>query len=349
MIFSTVKKSESILVGRYNARAIYTASTFFNRPAVILIPGIGGNGPEEFIPGSMTTDSKDCLLFNEFAKAINEADVATLQIGKPGIDYLSAKPYNASMYENATWDDLLNNVIDAIQFLVKKGYNTTNIHLLGHSEGAVVAVDVASIYKEKLAGIILLGFVGENLLNMIKFQLLEAPIEYLIKSTIDSNHDNLITKEEVSKWNDTLVWKFKPNQTSVPIKEIRKFVKNDPIRLNLLKEIEQSSIWQKVLKRKNIYKLTANLSNFLNVKCFHGELDMHALVKNAVELKKSCERVLKKKNKNNNHKLCQVSIVKGVGHGFSVPKPPRSQMYADKTIGPPIQDFLDDLKNYAKT
>ncbi|KAJ3214172.1 hypothetical protein HK099_006993 [Clydaea vesicula] len=343
----TQKKPLQSTFGRYEARSIYTAASSFDRPAVILLPGSGPNGPEEFVPESSTADGKPAYLFNDMAAAINKADVATFQIGKPGIDYLSAKPYNASMYANSTWDDLMNNAEDAIQFLVNKGYKSTNIHLLGHSEGTVVAYDIAAKYKNKIAGIILLGYVGETLHKVLLWQLFDAAILELIKPTVDLNHDGQITREEYAKWNDTGLINFKPDQESISIAEIKNAHKNDPKSLEVLKGMENSPIWRKVFDRKPIYHQTATLSRYLKVKCFQGDLDMQTVVKNALELKKYCKKVAKHYNQKT--KLCDVSIIKGVGHGFSVPKPPRSHPYADLTLGPIIPSFLNELTKYSKT
>ncbi len=44
----------------------------------------------------------------------------------------------------------------------------------------------------------------------------------------------------------------------------------------------------------------------------------------------------------------QVSLIPGVGHGFSAPRPPRSHPYLDMTVGPVSSEFQSELSRLAE-
>ena len=80
-----------------------------------------------------------------------------------------------------------------------------------------------------------------------------------------------------------------------------------------------------------MYSQIASLS--IPVLGFTGSVDVQTPPRQLEELTKACKAAKKKD--------CASHVVPGVGHFFSAPRPPRSQMLVDATLGPVSPDFLE--------
>ncbi|MBI4041040.1 MAG: hypothetical protein HY390_04130 [Deltaproteobacteria bacterium] len=68
---------------------------------------------------------------------------------------------------------------------------------------------------------------------------------------------------------------------------------------------------------------------------------MQTPARGAQNLQKACDAI----GKTN----CQITIVPGLGHGFSEPKSPRKHPLLDLTLGPVDSRFQETLFNLAKS
>lgn len=113
-----------------------------------------------------------------------------MAIGKPGVEFFSSWDpttyfYDKALYANSEWTDLIDNVADAVAFVREQpSVDKGRIFLLGHSEGAHVAVDYAAS-DPSLAGLILLGYSGENLKTIVDWQLFHRNIDLFVKTDLD--------------------------------------------------------------------------------------------------------------------------------------------------------------------
>lgn len=333
----------SIQIGRYHSRGLLGLKKEGKAPLVILVPGSGPNGPRELIPGSLTVDGKDAAIFHQFAATLNEAGVQTLQLGKPGVeDRTTFDPkaifYDLNQYKGLHWSDLLNNLDDAFNFaLTQPTVDSQHIWILGHSEGTQVAVEYARA-NSKVAGVILLGYAGEDISTIVDWQIFRRGIDDFVEPDVDTNHDGIITKDEAAKWQGVFFWDWKEGQQSVTTTEIEAVLRADPERQAAFNAMKSTPLYADgIWNRGPIYGETASLKQPVYV--FTGQLDEQTPPDEAMKLDAACKAVQKND--------CIVSLIPGVGHGFSPPVPPRSHPFLDMTVGPPSQDFLNTLAGLA--
>jgi pimeloyl-ACP methyl ester carboxylesterase len=348
LIFSTAAHADSqkISIGRYQSRAIWTqisADPSSKKPVVILIPGSGPNGPEEEMTGDITGDGQAHSLFGEFSTPFNQAGVSTLQLGKPGIDYYSpgdADPvfYNKVLYENLHWRDLLNNLADGLAWVkTQPGVDLNRIYVLGHSEGTQVATDYAAIDKS-FAGIILLGYAGEDVSTTLNWQIFHRDLEDWIIPNVDTNHDGYVSKAEADLWPE-FQWDWTSDQEKLSYAEIDSAETSNQDYINDYNSAEKIPLYQDgIFNRGPLYTNTASVEQTVYV--FNGSLDVETPPEQSLKLDATC-KLMKKKN-------CYVTIVPGVGHGFSPPKAPRAQKLLDATLGPVTPAFQSMLFDLAK-
>lgn len=335
--------SNKFNIGKYQSRAIWNNAQGINEnskaPVVILIPGSGPQGPEEMMPQNLTSDGKEHSLFEQFSSPFNKAGIHTLALGKPGVEFFSSwEPttwfYDKNLYINLHWKDLIDNIREAIAYVgTRKDVDHARIYLLGHSEGTQLSVDYASM-DTSVSGLILLGYSGDDLATTAYWQLFERDIDNFVIPSLDKDKDGFITIIEASEWPE-FQWDWKSSgKDEISIEEIREFIKNDSPRQEMYDSIKKHPLYSDgIFERGNINHLTASLVQPIYV--FTGELDQQTRPEEAMELEKVCLK-LKKGN-------CAVTIVPGVGHGFSPPKVPRKHPMLDLTLGPVTETFQETL------
>jgi pimeloyl-ACP methyl ester carboxylesterase len=343
--WANVAIADNLILGKYRSRAIWTAASAeqSKAPVVILIPGSGAHGPEEMMPPSMTADGKDHALFSEFSGAFNKAGVHTLAVGKPGIEFFSGWDiskwfYDVALYKGLHWQDLIDNLGEAVSYVRSlSSVDPTRIYVLGHSEGTQVAVDYAA-NDPSIAGVILLGYAGEDLATIVDWQLFKRDIEDFIATDVDANHDGYVTKEEAAKWSE-FQWNWQPGADRVSYQDIENAARKEPQRMAFADKMRNSPLYDHgIFNRGPIYQKTASLHQ--SVFTFTGALDLQTPPKEALALADTCKDVRKKN--------CSVTVVPGVGHGFSPPKKPRSHPLLDMTLGPVEPSFQDLLTQVAQ-
>ena len=296
------------------------------------------------IPGKMTADGKDAAVLLRIAKPFIDAGFNVLALGKPGVDFFSSWDpnkmfYDANLITNLTWQNLLDNAKEGVQFLRKQlSVDNDRIYVLGHSEGTQVATDLAK--DTPLAGMILLAYSGEDLLTTVKWQMAGRTVDHFIKTDVDSDHDGLISKQEAAKWPANFSWDWKAGQEKVSIKEVQDAMEQDLRTKEALAAIRKIPFCASSGKceRGPVYKETASFKGPLYV--FTGELDLQTPASEALKLKQVCEA----RKKNN----CFVEIVPGVQHGFSPPRAPRRHPLLDISVGPVEPFFQEELAKLAK-
>jgi hypothetical protein len=330
-------------IGTYQSRAIIRQSSDNQKHAtIIMIPGSGANGPEEEMPASLTLDNRDQSLFQEFSEPLNNAGANTIAIGKPGVDYftgfIGAKWfYDQALYNSLTWQNLIDNVHAAVDFaLTLPSTDPTRVYVLGHSEGTQVVVDYAAT-DSRVKGIILLGYVGQDIATLVDWQLYHRPIEFFVTTDVDANKDGYVDKDEASHWPE-FKWNWQPGQDRVSYKEIEAALRADPQLKAFYDKLANSPLYSSgIFHRGEINTKAAALKQDLYV--FNGQLDMQAPAREALALKAACEQAQKAN--------CNVSFVPAVGHAFSAPRPPRAQPVVDMTLGPVSPDFQATLRELA--
>ncbi|NBW81062.1 alpha/beta hydrolase [bacterium] len=333
---------QRLKVGRYQSRAILNCApiqTNRSETLAIMIPGSGSNGPEEMAPADMTLDGKDVSLFEPIASSFRNAGLHTLQLGKPGVEYFSTWDqskwfYDQKMYSALKWKDLLDNVQDAISFTKSTApCGSKKIVLVGHSEGTMVAIDVADANRS-VDGIILLGYTGGPYKNILDWQLFERPFEWLIAKDVDANHDGFVTRSEADQWPGVVSYPWRSIETQVSIDTLRALQRQNSKLVEVIENFKNSplvsdGIWD----RPSIHEKAAGLAQ--PILAFTGENDIQTPVSEINALLKACRT----KQKSD----CEGHVVPGLGHAFSPLRGPRAQPLLDATLGPVSENFVSSL------
>jgi len=329
---------QKLTFGRFQSRAIFNAAVGAQCPAPIVVmePGSGPNGPEEMIPGELTLDGHDQPLFNQFAEGMRRGHVATLQVGKPGIDFFkgwgeSDILYDKDLYVNMSWQDLIDNLFDAVTLAkTLPCVDVHRIYIFGHSEGTQVAVDFAHQHPE-VKGLIMSGYSGEALATTVDWQLFRRVIDSWLEPDVDVNHDQIITLDEVKSWPEFV---FPPGVTQMSFAEIEATARADQSLQDEVTGMKSLNIWKGVFDRAPIYKETAELPQDIFI--FTGSVDTQTRPEEALRAKDACAAVQKQN--------CHVQIVDGLTHGMSQLKGPRKQKLLDATLGPVDESFENLLQ-----
>lgn len=343
--------AEKVEIGPHQSRAVWMPGRGSKsaHPVVILVPGSGANGPEEAIPGAMTTDGRDTKVFESIAESFSRAGFSVLALGKPGVEFFSSFDrstwfYDEPLYRSLRWSDLLDNVDAGVKFVRgQRGVDSSKIYLLGHSQGTQVVSDYASAHSE-LAGLFLLGYSDISLKQILEWQIYVRPFDYFVKTDVDLDRDGFISKHEaVAMWKqlETSEWKsdfagclWDMSREEMSIVEMQARARACPAYQGLLKQFEQSPLESgDQFNRAPYHDQVAALA--MDVYSFTGELDVQTPVSDALALRSACERAGKVN--------CHIEIVPGVGHAFSPPKGPRAHPLLDMTLGAPVRSFLERL------
>ena len=343
-----------IKVGRFESRAVWAASgnAANKRPTVILIPGSGAHGPEEVMPASLTADGKDHAILGEFAAPLFEGGANILSLGKPGVNAFAGKFdyaqwfYNSPLYHNLKWNDLIDNVDEAVEFaLAQPSTDPSRIYLLGHSEGTQVAADYAMMFPQKIRGLLLLGYADDSLGEILDWQLFRRTSEMLLKADIDLNRDGAVSATEAPKlWKMTLNTEYFREliecywdgaRTEMRIDEMNQRARNCKPLQETQAQYSSSPLYSNgVFSRVPLHEALSKYSGDIHV--FTGELDVQTQPSQALALKQACQRTQKKN--------CSVTLVPGVGHNFSAPKGHR---LIHPTAGPVSPSFQNTLRELA--
>src|SRR3989338_4866878 len=278
----TTYADEQFKIGKFQSRAIFRSAKNINEtgtaPLIILIPGSGANGPEEMMPPALTADTKEHSLFAEFSTPLNEGGIHTLAVGKPGVDFFPGWNnrekwfYDQTLYVNLQWQDLIDNVGEAVKFAMNiPQVDKNRIYLLWHSEGTQVVVDYAA-KNVGIVGLILLGYSGEDMASVLDWQLFKRAIEFFIVPDVDTNKDGIITREEADKWPELGI-PWQEDQKQISIEEIEMAMRSDPGLNMFYDNAKKSSLYGNgIFNRGALYDLTASLKQSLYV--FTGEFDL---------------------------------------------------------------------------
>ncbi|MEM7279846.1 MAG: hypothetical protein AAF385_17185, partial [Pseudomonadota bacterium] len=328
-------------------------------PAIVLIPGSGELGPEGIVPPVNSPANEPSLsTISSFASAFYDAGYHTLQLGKPGVEHFSSWDkfmardnfYNEEMWNALTWGDLIQNVQSAIDYLNSDpSVDSSQIYLLGHSEGSVIAIDAASEIQG-IKGLFLMGLVGREISEVIGWIHHDSRIERLIRPIIDANGNGIVEAREARYWPHGAIfpptaedWDWE-EKGSVPIATLEQLWKQDPTlteSASMAMWIGRYPFWNEFVGRTDMIGRAAALPLDLHV--FTGRNDLNTWPSSAEKLKNQCAET----GKSN----CFVYIIPSLTHTFAnlneTPAGPFQTVILDQGLGAVDRSFLDFLRLYA--
>ena len=186
-----------------NAQLSYPAIGKGPFPGVLLIHGSGANDMNE-TGGLILFDNKTGSLiypekqtFFQISEYLADRGFAVLKYDKRGVEPNFTMVRN--IWENVTFNDLKDDASKALSVLLQQPeVNATNkVTLIGHSEGTMLAPRVAVDNPDKVRNMILMGPVANTLPELLYFQIVKNPLDY-VEKVLDRNDSGMLTISEVS-------------------------------------------------------------------------------------------------------------------------------------------------------
>jgi len=165
-------------------------------PGVLLIHGSGAADMDEYLPPFVTGTGEPARPFLQIAEYLSERGFAVLRYNKRGVG-LNGTILDLGILENATFQDLSRDAGKALEVLMQQPeVDLGQITLIGHSEGTLIVPRIA-VENPKVSSIVLLSAGAQNLNEIVYFQIVDRSI-YYAEDTLDSNHDGLLSVDEVA-------------------------------------------------------------------------------------------------------------------------------------------------------
>jgi uncharacterized protein len=164
-------------------------------PGILLIQGSGNIDMNEYLPPIVTGSNKPSRPFLQIANYLSSRGFAVLRFNKRGVG-LNGTILNESAINNSTFQTYKSDAEMALKALeAQPEVNKSDITVVGHSEGALVAPRVA-IENKEVKKLVLMAAPAKNLSDIIYFQLVDRPLIYA-EQVMDSDHNGLLSIEEV--------------------------------------------------------------------------------------------------------------------------------------------------------
>lgn len=164
-------------------------------PGVLLVHGSGATDMDEYLPAIVTGTGQPVRLFLQVAEYLSERGFAVLRYNKRGVG-LNGTVLNSTVVGNWTIQDLIKDSEKALSVLKQQPeVDATDITIIGHSEGTWIAPRIA-IADPTIRNIVLMSAGAQNLREILYFQLVDRIVSYA-QDTLDTNHDGLLSVQEV--------------------------------------------------------------------------------------------------------------------------------------------------------
>jgi alpha-beta hydrolase superfamily lysophospholipase len=134
--------------------------------------------------------------FLQIAEYLSNRGFAVLRYNKRGVG-LEDRILDLDVYLNKTYSELQGDVERALEVLMQlPEVDTSDITLIGHSEGTIIAPRIA-IGNPDVKNVVLLSAGAQNLREIMFFQMVDRRIIY-VEEVVDTDDDGLMSVEEVS-------------------------------------------------------------------------------------------------------------------------------------------------------
>jgi uncharacterized protein len=172
-------------------------------PGVLLIHGSGANDMNE-TGGLILIDNKtgskiypDKQTFAQLADFLSERGFVVLRYDKRGVT--SNFTIDTNVWGNVTFNDLKEDAEKALSVLLQQPEvnATEKATLIGHSEGTMIAPRIAVDNPDKVRNVVLMGAVAHSLNDLLYFQIVTNPLNY-VEKILDKSHRGMLTTKEIS-------------------------------------------------------------------------------------------------------------------------------------------------------
>jgi pimeloyl-ACP methyl ester carboxylesterase len=143
--------------------------------SVLMLTGSGKTDGDETVPADMTFSGRKEKLFKQISDSLTSQGVTTLRYSKRGVLDASGN-VDSRIWKTADRDNLINDSIRALDFLIQQTGHK-NILVLGHSEGTILAVELAHLNVSRVSGLLMLGAQARSMKEMLHYQIVESRIK----------------------------------------------------------------------------------------------------------------------------------------------------------------------------
>lgn len=172
--------------------AVLTLPDSEPRAVTVILPGSGQTvGLDGDVSGAFLGfgyKGAPAKLSEQIAEKLARAGVASLRYAKRGVE-------DATQLPNQTMPYLVKDA-DAAFSLVKSRFPGVKASFTGFSEGAMLAVKIAS-ERTDVDALYLLGLPTRSIDDVVAYQMIQWPVE-LLRNRVDANKDGMLSSEELA-------------------------------------------------------------------------------------------------------------------------------------------------------
>jgi pimeloyl-ACP methyl ester carboxylesterase len=122
----------------------------------------------------MTYSGKEEQLFKQISIKLNQNNFTTLLYDKRGV-VDSKRNVDLSIWETADRNNLISDGVAAAKVLLRKTESTSkDLIIIGHSEGTIIATEVALALGGKVNSLILLGAQARSMKDLLYYQIVDS-------------------------------------------------------------------------------------------------------------------------------------------------------------------------------
>lgn len=284
---------------------------------VIYVPG---TGPHTY-DMTRSLNGKKFNYYDLFSKEFNIRNIGFFRYNTRGTEISDLPPnfdkINKESYQNYLPMTSAKDIENIITFFKKQDkFKNTKIYLLGWSEGSMIAPIVAEKGNVKIDGLLLAGYVNDNMKNIIEWQHSGESPMIVFRFLFDKDLDLKISRDEFKNAPQNLINEVFGKEAKFEEGDIDNdgFIsKKDfeimlaPTKKKLFESINNSDddwIWNNYFRitskwAKEHFKLAPNKERLLKlnlpIHIFHGKYDQNTPVEGVLDI----EKKFKVANKNN--------------------------------------------------
>jgi pimeloyl-ACP methyl ester carboxylesterase len=152
----------------------FSTPTGKSRGSVLFLVGSGKTDRDETTPAKITYSGKDEKLFVQLSDTLTKFGFTTFRYDKRGV-LDSGRNVDITIWRTADREHLISDAIDAAKVLMDAtSILPEQMIILGHSEGTIIATELAIALGKKVKAMLLFGAQARSMKDMLHYQIVES-------------------------------------------------------------------------------------------------------------------------------------------------------------------------------